>query len=164
MNSLITYFFIDRLNKFSYNENNNDYHFNGGFMSTIKYSRQREAIKEYLSSTKEHPTADTVYIQVRKTFPNISLGTVYRNLNLLVDQGEAIKIECKDGCDHFDATCSPHYHFVCNKCNAVLDLEVPNLDHINTLANATFEGDIQGHSVLFYGICPACKQGKTHKE
>ena len=56
-------------------------------MAAIKYSRQREAIKHYLASTKEHPTADTVYLHVKEDFPNISLGTVYRNLNLLTDIG-----------------------------------------------------------------------------
>ena len=61
-------------------------------MATLKYSRQREAIKSYLASTTSHPTADTVYMHVRDEFPNISLGTVYRNLNLLTDLGEAMKI------------------------------------------------------------------------
>ena len=60
-------------------------------MAALKYSRQRESIKHYLMTTKEHPTADTVYMHVKKEFPNISLGTVYRNLNLLTDIGEAIK-------------------------------------------------------------------------
>lgn len=58
----------------------------------LKYSKQREAIKNYLMSTKEHPTADTVYLHVKEEFPNISLGTVYRNLNLLADIGEVTKI------------------------------------------------------------------------
>ena len=77
-------------------------------MATLKYSRQREVIKEYLASTKEHPTADTVYLHVRKTFPKISLGTVYRNLNLLADTGEALKITTPDGGVRFDATTTPH--------------------------------------------------------
>ena len=67
-------------------------------MAQLKYSRQRDMIRSYLSSTKEHPTADMVYENVRKEFPNISLGTVYRNLKLLVSEGEAIKIDCGDGC------------------------------------------------------------------
>ena len=70
-------------------------------MAAIKYSRQPEAIKHYLASTKEHPTADTVYLHVKEDFPNISLGTVYRNLNLLTDIGEAIKIPTPDGGDRF---------------------------------------------------------------
>ena len=59
-------------------------------MGSLKYSRQRASIKEYLMSTVDHPTADTVYLHVRKEFPRISLGTVYRNLNLLADMGEAV--------------------------------------------------------------------------
>lgn len=126
-------------------------------MPALKYSRQREAIKEYLANTKDHPTADTVYMNVRNAFPNISLGTVYRNLSLLVDQGEAIKVESQDGCDHFDATCTPHYHFVCRKCNRIIDLNLPNLDHINTLANANFNGIVESHTALFIGLCEECK-------
>lgn len=66
-------------------------------MAVLKYSRQREVIKEYLMSTKEHPTADTVYMHIREQSPNISLGTVYRNLNLLTELGEIKKITCGDG-------------------------------------------------------------------
>ena len=62
-------------------------------MANLKYSRQREAIKDYLSSVTTHPTADTVYMHIKEEFPNISLGTVYRNLNLLADIGEAIKLQ-----------------------------------------------------------------------
>lgn len=129
-------------------------------MTALKYSRQRESIKGYLASTREHPTADTVYMHVRKTFPNISLGTVYRNLNLLVEQHEAIKVECGDGLDHFDAICSPHYHFLCRSCKRVLDLELPSIEHINTLANANFDGVIENHSVYFTGLCQECKDKK----
>ena len=82
-------------------------------MANLKYSKQRETIKEYLRSTTEHPTADMVYDKVRETFPNISLGTVYRNLNLLVNEGEAIRISCGDSSERFDGNTSNHYHFMC---------------------------------------------------
>ncbi|MDD5935320.1 MAG: transcriptional repressor [Clostridiales bacterium] len=130
-------------------------------MTALKFSRQRESIKAYLASSKEHPTADTVYTHVREQYPNISLGTVYRNLNLLVEQGEAIKVVCGDGYDHFDATCTPHYHFVCKECKRVLDLDLPNIDHINTLAQANFNGQIENHSVYFTGICPECLNNES---
>ena len=88
----------------------------GGFpLAALKYSRQRESIKHYLMTTKEHPTADTVYMHVKKEFPNISLGTVYRNLNLLTDIGEAIKISTPDGGDRFDGRIEPHNHFLCDR-------------------------------------------------
>ena len=70
-------------------------------MAALKYSRQREAIKHFLVSTNSHPTADIVYMHVKEEFPNISLGTVYRNLNLLADLGEATKITTPDGADRF---------------------------------------------------------------
>ena len=75
----------------------------------LKYSRQREVIKECLINRYDHPTADMVYMDVRETFPNISLGTVYRNLQLLTDLGEIQKLNVGDGVDHFDAKTFPHY-------------------------------------------------------
>lgn len=89
-------------------------------MKILKYSRQRESIKAFLYGRHDHPTADAVYTGIREEFPNISLGTVYRNLNLLVELGEINKVTCGDGKDHFDADTSPHYHFICR--NAALSL------------------------------------------
>ncbi len=127
-------------------------------MVITKYSRQREAIKDYLAQTKEHPTADTVYMHIRKIYPNISLGTVYRNLNLLAEQGEILKINCQDGCDRFDGNPKPHYHFICSKCGKVMDLEMESIDHINVIAGAGFHGRIIGHVTFFYGLCPECTE------
>ena len=91
-------------------------------MATLKYSRQRESIKACLMSRKDHPTADALYTSIREQFPNISLGTVYRNLNLLVELGEIRKLSCGDGTDHFDYDTSPHYHYVCRQCGRVMDI------------------------------------------
>ena len=66
-------------------------------MATVKRSRQRDAIRSFLMSRKDHPTAEVVYDNVSKEFPNISLGTVYRNLTFLVDNGMAMKVPCSDG-------------------------------------------------------------------
>lgn len=125
-------------------------------MSVTKFSRQREAIKEYLSQTKEHPTADTVYLNIRSVHPNISLGTVYRNLNLLAEQGEILKINCRDGSDRFDGNPKPHYHFICNSCGRVIDLEMDSIEHINVIANVGFNGRVDGHVTFFHGVCPQC--------
>ena len=73
-------------------------------MKTLKYSRQRESIKNCLMNRTDHPTADALYLSIREEFPNISLGTVYRNLNLLVELGEIMKFTCGDGSEHFDYT------------------------------------------------------------
>lgn len=125
-------------------------------MAVTKYSRQREAIKEYLSQTKEHPTADMIYLKIREKYPNISLGTVYRNLNFLAEKGEIIKLDGMDGSDRFDGRTKPHYHFLCNKCQKLMDLEMESIDHINEIAGKGFSGKIEGHVTYFYGQCPEC--------
>lgn len=125
-------------------------------MQTLKYSRQREAIKEFLVGRTDHPTADTVYTNIRQEFPNISLGTVYRNLSLLSDIGEILKLSTGEGGDRFDGNPAPHYHFVCTQCGSVIDLELKSLDHINELAGVSFNGQIDGHVAYFYGKCHNC--------
>ena len=100
----------------------------------MNYSRQRESIKDFLSTRKDHPTADTIYMNIRKQFPNISLGTIYRNLNLLSDIGEITRLTTGDGCDHYDFNTAPHNHFVCTRCHSVLDLEMDSIDDIVEVA------------------------------
>lgn len=122
----------------------------------LKHSRQRDSIIEFLSTRKDHPTADTVYMNVRQSFPNISLGTVYRNLTLLADMGEILRIRVGDGVDHFDYDTSPHYHFVCRECGSVLDLDMEVTKEEDQAAQKNFEGEIEGHMTYFYGRCPNC--------
>ena len=124
----------------------------------LKYSRQREAIKDFLSTRKDHPTADIVYMNVREEFPNISLGTVYRNLTLLADLGEILRLRVGDGMDHFDYTTENHYHFICTDCGSVLDLEMDSIQEINETASQNFDGVIEGNVTYFYGKCSSCHQ------
>lgn len=128
----------------------------------LKYSRQREAVKACLLNRKDHPTADLVYEEVRRKYPQISLGTVYRNLSLLVELGEAVKIACNDGVDHFDGCTAPHLHFHCEACNALLDMELKEevIEPLKQAASDVFDGEVQNCSVLFHGLCPACRQRK----
>jgi len=130
----------------------------------LKYSRQREMIKDFLMTRKDHPTADLVYSNIRQECPNISLGTVYRNLTLLADLGEIQRLRVGDGIDHFDADTSPHYHFICSDCGAVIDLEMDSIDNIMDVAGKNFAGNIQGHFTYFYGKCPNCKELSSDDE
>lgn len=128
-------------------------------MATVKYSRQREAIKNFLMSRKDHPTAEVVYAHVLKDFPNISLGTVYRNLSFLVENGQAIKVPCNDGSVHFDANVAPHYHFQCTECKAVIDLDFDGEKAAQNFCSAAaknFTGEICGNITFFYGRCADC--------
>ena len=117
----------------------------------LKYSKQRESIKNFLVTRYDHPTAETVYLNIRREFPNISLGTVYRNLNLLAEIGEIQKLSPGIGPDRFDGNPAPHYHFICRHCGCVMDLTVSGLDHINILAGQDFDGEIEGHITYVYG-------------
>lgn len=122
----------------------------------LKKSKQRDLIKAFLMTRKDHPTADVIYMNVRQQNPNISLGTVYRNLTLLADIGEIQRLRLGDGVDHFDADISPHYHFVCTDCGSVIDLEMESIEFINEIAGAGFDGRIAGHVTHFYGTCGSC--------
>ncbi|MBE5928513.1 MAG: transcriptional repressor [Lachnospiraceae bacterium] len=134
-------------------------------MAQLKYSRQRESIKDYLYSTTEHPTAEMVYKNVRKVYPNISLGTVYRNLNLLVAIGDIIRLDCGDGFERFDGKTSTHYHFICRECGRVWDMDIPQFENIGNMVPDNIGGVIEGHSAYFYGKCDECiKKGLTEKE
>lgn len=122
----------------------------------IKYSRQRDAIRQNLMNRCDHPTAETVYMDIKGDFPNISLGTVYRNLSLLFELGEIQKITTGKGPDRFDGNPRPHCHFQCRSCYRVLDIPFENQEELNTLASKHFPGVIEGNSIQFYGLCPDC--------
>lgn len=125
-------------------------------MKTLKYSRQRESIKASLMERRDHPTADALYTSIREEFPNISLGTVYRNLNLLVDLGEIQRLSCGDGTDHFDYDTSPHYHYVCKKCGSIVDLPMAASTRLEEEATRYVDGTVEEHTVFFYGVCGNC--------
>ena len=129
----------------------------------MKYSRQRECIREFLAGRHDHPTAETVYTSVKKEYPNISLGTVYRNLSLLTEVGEIQKISTGMGPDRFDWNTTPHYHVLCKKCGSVMDLKMENIDHINILAGNEFEGRIEGHIAYFLKKKKKCMEQENNK-
>ena len=124
---------------------------------TRRKSKQRDTILEVLRGVKTHPDADWIYEKVRETIPNISLGTVYRNLNQLSECGTIQKLDMGDGQVHFDGEIKPHNHFICKGCNKVLDLTMPPIDHVNVLASSEFDGEIEGNVIYFFGKCAECK-------
>ena len=120
------------------------------------YSRQREAILNVLRSTNTHPTASWIYAKVREQLPNISLGTVYRNLSALSASGEILSINVGDGYEHFDGDISPHVHLHCKSCNTIIDAAL-NGDPLSAAAKAhsfTPENTVY----VVYGICENCNQ------
>ena len=125
-------------------------------MKALKFSRQRESIRECLKNRKDHPTADAVYASIREEFPNISLGTVYRNLSLLSETGQILKLNMRDSADRFDGRITPHDHFVCERCHCVEDIFLDDNEEITIAAQKKFDGKIRSHTTTFYGICKKC--------
>ena len=118
------------------------------------YSKQREAIIEVLKNSKEHPTASQVYSEVRKTLPNISLGTVYRNLKALSSKGDALGLSVGDGFEHFDGDTAPHIHLFCRCCGTIFDLPIKDDMASNLARNHGFSPE--GSIYIVNGVCETC--------
>ena len=131
---------------------------------TLKYSRQRQAVWDFIRERHDQPTASTVYEGVRQIYPNISLGTVYRNLMLLKDMGKLSTIEIGDNAIHFDPNISDHEHFVCRRCGSLADLDTYDLKAVRTrLASAAAGREIDTYSTIYFGICRNCLAQTTEK-
>ena len=124
----------------------------------MRLTTQRQIILEELGKVTTHPTANEVYDMVRKRLPRIGLGTVYRNLELMADNGMILKIEVGGTQKRFDAMTEPHYHIRCSVCGKVDDMDVPVLDNLVNSAAESSSYQILGHHVEFTGVCPACQK------
>lgn len=121
-------------------------------------TRQRKVILEELEKTRRHPTADELFQAVRRRLPRISLGTVYRNLELMSAQGLINKLNTFDGPARFDFNTHQHHHFFCLHCGGVTDLEV-ECDELKVKTPRGYQ--VQGCQIEFKGLCPDCrKKGK----
>lgn len=123
-------------------------------MKKKRYSRQRELILDRLRNTTEHPTAETLYQWLKPDNPTLSLGTVYRNLNLLADEGIIARMPFP--VERFDANCAPHPHFRCRVCGSVYDLDLPHDQTLDRRAAAASGHLVEGHEIFFTGICAHC--------
>lgn len=124
-----------------------------------KNSKKRSAILETLMSTTEHPTAEMLYTILKPQIPELSLGTVYRNLSVLADEGLVVSVAHVAGQERYDARTESHAHFVCKKCNCVMDVDLP--DMIGPMcARFTEETgcDTDSYILSFNGVCSSCKQ------
>jgi Fur family peroxide stress response transcriptional regulator len=124
----------------------------GAYM--IKHSRNRDAILRQLSGRNDHPTAEMLYNELKPEIPNLSLGTVYRNLKQLVSMGE-IQVINSEGASRYDWNPHPHSHFFCMRCGSVKDIDDDNEDIVK-LGQKEFRGKIYGCWSNYYGICEEC--------
>jgi Fe2+ or Zn2+ uptake regulation protein len=119
-------------------------------------SKQRERILALLRSTGIHPTANWLFGRLKKEFPNLSVGTVYRNIGVLVQQGLIGRIALGSTFDRLDANVTEHYHFICERCDAIFDLKIPIERSIEKQVPISEGFEVHRHAVEFYGLCPKC--------
>jgi Fur family peroxide stress response transcriptional regulator len=124
---------------------------------TRKNSVKRDAVLRVIRSTESHPGARWVYEQLKPVIPGLSLGTVYRNINVFREEGTVISVGVVDGEERFDGRVEPHPHLVCERCGAVLDL---GKEIQGELLSIAIPGcTIDGRKTVFYGTCGGCSGG-----
>jgi len=123
-----------------------------------RMTKQKKLILDILRSTKCHPSADWIYEQARKQITDISLGTVYRNLNVLMERGEILELNFGSTYSRFDGNPDNHYHFVCERCHNLFDIEVPVHDGLNKMVQDTMGFIVSRHRMEFYGTCMECQK------
>lgn len=124
----------------------------------MNYSKQRELILNYLKSTVSHPTAEMVYNELRKECPNISLGTVYRNLEKLYLNGDIIKLNLSISKERFDGNTEKHFHGVCKDCGKIEDIFFPYDESLDKKIDSNSNFKVLSHDIIFSIRCLSCSK------
>jgi len=127
-----------------------------------KHSRKRDAILQCICGTTTHPSAEWVYAQLKSDIPDLSLGTVYRNIGMFREEGKICSVGVVNGLERYDGNTVPHVHFICESCGAVLDvdaIEVPLT--LRKAAESATGGRVSGCSLSFSGLCRNCESSDS---
>lgn len=125
---------------------------------TTRNTIQRSLVLEAVQSLHEHPTSADVYEAVRTKHPNISRATVYRNLGVLADRGDVLRVEVAGGADRYDFFNEPHYHARCRECGHIFDIDMPYRFNLTDEVADAHGFKIEGHQIMFTGVCPGCQK------
>ncbi len=123
----------------------------------MRYSKQKETILEIVNNSFDHLTADEIYLKARNLLPNISLGTVYRNLNTLKEENKIISFNSLDNKEHYDKAFIKHYHFICNNCFKIYDRKINDYKKLCSMLNID-ENNTNYIDIKVYGICNDCSK------
>lgn len=131
---------------------------------TSKHFRKREAILSYLQEVTNHPSAETIFSDLKPQIPDLSMGTVYRNLTLFKQQGLAVSVATVKGVERFDGNTEPHVHFICSECDAVIDLhQLHAPESLSAGAAACVGGKVDSCQLCFTGLCRDCWEKLSKK-
>jgi Fe2+ or Zn2+ uptake regulation protein len=125
-------------------------------------TRQRMAIMEVLKGVRTHPSADWIYDEVRKKLPHISKGTIYRNLKVLEEEGAILELNVDGVVGRYEIRQNNHYHFICEKCGRIIDLNEPVETKLNAKYAKKTGFKITHHQLEFRGFCKDCQSGIKH--
>ncbi|NMP38396.1 MAG: transcriptional repressor [Clostridiales bacterium] len=117
---------------------------------------QRELVLDAVCSLKNHPTPEQVYDYLSERYPSISRSTVYRNINILCQNGQLLRVEVPNAADHVDQTTRPHYHMVCHGCSRVFDVDSDISAPLSNGIGSRNGFRIDGCYVIYTGLCPEC--------
>jgi Fur family peroxide stress response transcriptional regulator len=128
----------------------------------LRLTPQRVAICRLLAESKDHPTAGMIYHALLPQFPTLSLATVYKTLEVLKQLGLVQSLgDAGDRCEHFDADLTPHINLVCTRCHRVRDYHDDMIRHVEQQLATRSGYEIQGARIVYYGLCPDCRNGET---
>ena len=130
-------------------------------MTSRRNTIQKDLVRNAVCEMKRHVTANEVYEFVKEFCPTIGKGTVYRNLDILVEEGALRKVEVPDGPNRFDLTLKNHYHVRCVNCGEISDVDMDEILGLLEKIHDTHGTDFSGYDILFKGICPKCQKKIT---
>ena len=122
----------------------------------LRHSEMRDKIYSYLLSTKEHPSAEIVYTKLKEDYPELSLGTVYRNLKQLEEIGKIVRVAVVKDKERYDAMCDEHVHFICTECGSVNDIEGVSIDALKSACDISPDFYVERFGIVLSGICNTC--------
>lgn len=127
----------------------------------VRNTIQRTAVFQTVNKLKNHATAEEIYLEVRRAYPHISKGTVYRNLNKLCEEGEIRRRRVPGEVDRYDHICSDHYHGKCVECGKIMDIFLTYHPELNAVEKQENGFKVLGHDIVFHGICKECQNLKS---
>jgi len=124
----------------------------------VKKKKYREEILNLLRDRADHPTAEWLYKRLKKKFKKLTLGAIYRNLEVLRERGLIWELVFEKGVSRFDGITSPHYHFICNSCYKVFNLRIPPIKELDYKVKELTGFVVDYHRLEFFGLCDTCKK------
>lgn len=125
---------------------------------------QRRMVLHAVRELSGHPTTEEIYLHIRKTYPQLSRATVYRNVNVLAESGEIRLVCVPNSAVRADAYTTPHYHIKCRECGGVFDVAMSYAEHLERKVVQKNGFQFEGHELIFIGLCPSCREKCSLKE